>query len=425
MKAAFIMTRLSQYRLLGPVIDRALESGWRVECWHHYGRPREGAKGYQFPAADAVPVFEHGRPEVRSYGTSEELVAWLERMDVDVVISMGPLEWNISGAQPPTRHPSWICVQQLADTFVNNSVDTLEGCSLLALKTPWWIDWAASYFAARGGSLDTLGIRARLSRPAAYVGFPEVDAQRLIDRDEVRRRWHIPPNQPVVVLLPFPQGVGWASFWPKKIFGEPSRVRRLLHVIRHREFSYWWRAFRDASEAQIVGALREFCSRSGAFLLVKSREKTPIPPYMRAAADLCLYDESHYPATILEALSVASLCVSFYSGSVLEAAALSVPSLCVTFRADDYLGRHLASTIAVERLLNRESGGLFEFPGVSKTVTPEEAIAELETRTLSDFAVDRVARQAYVRTFIGDDDGRAAVRLVEAIELLHMAPSRA
>lgn len=83
MRAAFIIPRLSEYRLLGPVIDRALESGWRVECWHDYGRPRDGAKAYLFPTTDGVSRFQHEHPGVRTYAADDEhprhyegLVGW-------------------------------------------------------------------------------------------------------------------------------------------------------------------------------------------------------------------------------------------------------------------------------------------------------------------------------------------------------------
>lgn len=416
MTIAFVIRRLSEYRALGPVVDRALASGWRVECWHDHGRPRDGAKGYLFPTTDGVPRFQHGRPAVRTYSTADQLIGWLSRGDFDAVVSIGTPPEELLGTNPPASGPPWTCVQVAIDTFALNSLDALERCNLLAFHTPWWSTWAAAYYAARAGRSDVPAFSARLTRPAVYVGSPEIDARRIIDPDEVRRRWAIPRDRPVVVLLPFPQGVGKTSFWPKKIFGDASRAKRLLNVAVHRQFRYFRRAFRDVSDAEVVGAVRAFCDRHGAFLLVKSRQKTPIPEYTRAVADLCVYDESYYPPTILEVLSVASLCISFYSLSVVEAAAAAVPNLCITFTAEDYLGSHLDEYVSFERFYTREPGGAFQFPGVSRTVTADEALAVLRTRPLSDFAVDAAARAAYVRQFIGEDDCRAAARLLEAIE---------
>ena len=416
MKVAFIITRLTEFRLLGPVIDAALHAGWDVECWHDYGRPKEGLKGYQFPDVQGAPVFRYGQPIHRVYSGGGELSARLERCAIDAVVSTGTVESDTDGA-PPRKYPTWICVQALLDTFVNHTPETLERCDLVALQTDWWTNWAASYYASADGAPDVVELRARLDRRVTHIGFPELDARRLVDRDGARRRWGIPPNQPVVVLLPFPQGVGQASFWPRRIFGEASRLRRMYHVASAGEFHYWRRALSDPSDTEVLRAVRAFCDRNGAFLLVKSREKTPIPEYIRAMADRCIYDESYYPPTILEALSIAALCVSYYSASVLEAASVSVPNVCLTFSAQDYLGIGAAQIRSFERFFNRDTEGVFEFSGVSTTVTNDEAIGELPTRFLSDFSIDPVARLAYVRKFIGKDDGHAAARLVDAIAI--------
>jgi hypothetical protein len=416
MKVAFIITRLTEFRLLGPVIDAALHAGWQVECWHDYGRPRVGFKGYLFPDVKAAPVFRYGQPVHRVYSGPGELSARLEDCDVDAVVSTGTVDSDTGGA-PPKKYPTWVCVQAMLDTFVNDTPETLERCDLVALLTPWWTSWAASYFATSDQDVDVDAVRARLARSVTHIGFPELDARRLVDRDGARRRWGIPSNQPVVLLLPFPQGVGQASFWPRRIFGEDSRLRRMCYVALDGEFNYWRRALRDPSDADVVRAVRAFCDRNGAFLLVKSREKTPIPAHILAVADKCIYDESYYPPTVLEALSIASLCVSYYSASVLEAASVSVPNVCLTFSAEDYLGRGAAQIRSFERFFNRNKEGVFEFSGVSRTVTNDEAIGELPSRLLSDFAVDPTARLAYVRKFIGEDDCHAATRLVDAIAM--------
>jgi hypothetical protein len=310
----------------------------------------------------------------------------------------------------------------MLDTFLNHPLEALESCDLVALQSAWWAEWAISHYAA-AGSGDIAALRGRLARLVVCPGLPELDALRLVDRDEVRRRWGIPAGQPVVVLLPFPQGIGKTSFWPKKIFGEPSRARRLLNVARHGQFNYWRRAWTETSERHVVRAARAFCDRNGAFLLVKSRVKTPIPAYTQAIADKCVYDESYYPPTIIEALSIANLCISHYSASVLEAAALGVPNLCVAFTAEDYLGSDAEAYRSFDAFFTRDRGGVFEFEGVSRTMAACEAVAEIGSRSLSDFHVDPAARRAYVEKFIGQVDGEAAARLIEMVAANALATS--
>jgi len=417
MKIAFLIRRLSNYRLLGPVIDRALEAGLHVECWPDYSATTTDTKKYLFPSAEAMPTFQHGRPRLLTYAGPAELVPRLERGDVDAVISLTPLDMDTAGAVLRSR-PLSVMLQSGPDTFHYAST-SLESCDLLALHSPWWLDWGMTHRANVENVEDVPALRARIEPRCRYVGYPEAESVRLVDRDGVRRRWGIPPGQPVVVLLPFPQGVGRQSFWPKNIFGEASRSRRVFNVLRHGEFSYLGAAWRPENDVDVARALRAFCDRNGAFLLVKSRKKTPIPGYLRAIADKCIYDEGFYPPTIVEALSIASFCVSYYSLGILEATVLGVPHLCIAFRPEDYLGRRArpAETTYFDTFFTRRAGGLFEYENVTRTMSPTEAIAALPGRTLDDFRIDPAIQRDYLQKFFGHGDGRAAAaRALDAIQ---------
>ena len=421
MRVAFVVRRLSVYRQLGPLIDRAQARGAQVECWHDYSQPRGDAKGYLFPATDKCPVFRHGQPRVRPYDGAAELARWLTEGRVDAVVSEGTRASDTGGAAV-SGGPLWVCAQVGLDTLARFTLPALETCDLVGYHTPWWTEFAAPYYAAVAGTSDVAVVRARLERLGPFIGFPELDARRLIDPAGVRRRWGIPAGQPVVVLLPFPQGVGQGAFWPRKIFTEPSRVRRLLNVAMHRELEYWRKAWSPVVDQAVVAAVRSFCDRNGAFLLVKSREKTPVPEYIRNVADKCLYDETYYPPTILEALSIAQLCVGYYSFGVVEAVASAVPNISVAFDFDDYIGRGRDPFGLRRRFFTRHAQGPFEFPGASSTLSPQEAIADLPLRRLADYRIDPAARRQYLDCFAGPDDACAADRLLSAIEARAATP---
>ena len=415
MRIAFIVHRLPDYRLFGPAIERALEVGWDVECWHDYSQPRTGLKAYRFPATAGCPSFHAGMPRVRSYAGAGELSQWIERGETNVVVSAGTPASDTAGPSL-AQEVFWTCVQEgTLDTFLNHPIHTLDRCNLLALHSPWWMQWAAVHYATTGQGADHAELDARLRARSAFVGTTDADVARLVDPAEVRRRWGIPSGQPVVVLLPFPSGVGKATFWPRNLFAEPSRLRRVLNVARRRQFKYWRAAWSGPTDRAVVAAVREFCDRNGAFLIVKSREKTPIPGYTAAAADKSIYDESYYPSTIIEALSIASLCINYYSSSVQEAAALGVPNLCVTFAAEDYVGDEPGILDYFRRFFTPREGSMFQFAGVSVAVSIDAVIADLPSRRLDAFRVDPAARSEYVRTFLGWDDGRSGERLIDAI----------
>lgn len=415
MRIAFLIRRRSNLRLLGPIVDAALAAGADVECWPDYGVPSSGPKGYLFPHVDTLPAFRAGTPAVRPYADAGALADRVRAEPIGAVVSLTTWAADTAGAPVP-RGITPVMVQSGPDTF-HYPAGELAQSGLLALHSPWWLRWGAAHRAIIEGTRSPAAIEAALAPTSRYVGFPEAESVSLVDRDAVRRRWGIPAGQPVVVLLPFPQGVGRRSFWPKQVFGEPSRMRRVWHAVTRGQWQYVRDAWTTWQDADLVAALRAFCDRQGAFLLVKSREKTPVPPYLATVADRCVYDEGFYPPTIIEALSIASLCVSYYSLGLLEATAMGVPHLCVTFRAEDYLGpgATAAQRTYFDTFFTPTPGGPFHWPGVTLARSPREWIEALHRRTLADFAVNGVAQRAYREQYLGPDDGRCAARAVDAM----------
>ena len=364
---------------------------------------------------DAAPRFRHGTPVLRAYRDDAELTRWLEDRSVDVVVSIrsAKLAHKTVGAD---HRPIFVELQHVIDTFVGQSPDDLLSCDLIATCSPWWLRWAFDYYQAEGltASADQ---EASLTARVEPVGMPQLDAAGLIDPDEVRRRWNLPRDKPVVVFFPFPQGVGHAGFWSRKIFGEHRRWRQLASVMVERRFEYLPHVWRGWNDRGVVEAVRRFCDANGAHLLVKSRLKTPIPEYLAEAADQCLYDEQVYPPTILEALSVASLSISYYSVSVLESVALGVPHVCVPFQAEDYFadGR-TAGRPSFTRFFEAREGGAFQFRGVTTVMDVASLMARLPGMQLSEFSMNHEAGQRYIAQFLTHNDGKASGRLVDAIE---------
>jgi len=410
-KAAFVIIRSPMYRLYSPIIDAALDRGWEVECWHDYGQTQTGAKAYQFPGADSAPVFRHGSPVVRGYQGPSELVAWLADAAVDAVIWTGA---NLAAGLPlPQRRPLLVGQQYLLDTFCGPGPANLLACDVIAFHSQWWLEWAADYFVRERLVTDPGAYLRDAGERAAFVGMAELDAASMIDPDEVRRRWGIPVGQPVVVLFPFPQGTGRTTFWPKMICAEPSRWKQAANVLARQRFEYLPHVWHGWNDRNIVKTIRRFCDRNGAFLLVKSRQKTPVPAYTAALADRCVYDEGYYPATALEALSVADLAVSYYSNTVFESAFARVPHLCLTFEAKDYIGEN---SDYYSRFYTPEEGSAFQFKGVSTAWSLSEALSQLPTKTLGDFRMDHDARTRYLRKFLTHEAGNGGYRTVDAVE---------
>jgi len=155
--------------------------------------------------------------------------------------------------------------------------------------------------------------------------------------------------------------------------------------------------------------VRRFCEANGAALIVKARAKDPVPGYLARSAHAVLYDESYYPATVLEIMSIASLCVHFLSSIAYEAAAAAVRRS---------VSRHLATISAFRRVagmvLQSRRWRELQLPGVVHPLGLDAVLHELPSARLSDFPLELPARARYIEKFIGFDDAKCSDRVLDA-----------
>ena len=419
MRVAFVIRRDNHYRLLGTAIDRALARGWDVECWHSAA---EGLKGD--PALEQrqrAPVFRHGSPRHRDFG-NDGIARLTAAAGPDAVVTMYPPPGLVRDGR----------VQWLGLQYTLNIGELLDGAGAtpfdrLAVHTEHWQTLAADSLRilnetrGRGGAaVDDHAVGATLRRRSTVIGFPEMDQLELIDPAAVRRRLGLDPARPVVVYCPFPFVSNPRTFWTRSIYGG-GRLRRRLAAWTPRGRRYSADVANGRDDRGVVRSVRAFCDANGAALVVKARAKDPVPAYLGAVADRVLYDESDYPATILEVMSIASLCVHFFSTVAYEAAAAAVPSLCVTADPDD-LG--LSPTLR-RAYLSTATGSSFSFPGVTYPLSVAEMAESFARRRLADFPLETAARAQYLDKFVGPDDGKASDRLLDAAASLVETPGSA
>ncbi len=401
LRVVFIIERKNYYRVLGPVVDAALLRGWNVECWHDWAQPRWGTKASEFP--DWTPTFRHGVPSVSSYQGPPEMMARLEARPPDAVLALGP--------PPGPVRSRWIGVQYMTNLVNPFGPEGFRACDRVVGYSDFWLDQALDYLRA-AGTLEETGAAEEMSAKFAPVGIPEMDQVEAIDPHEVRQRLGLPADRAVVVYLPYPVKSNPPTFWLRHVYGPANRLRRGVAVAATWKSRYWPHVMRDWNDRRLVETVRRFCDANDAALVVKSRLKDPVPRHTERLADHVFYDPSHYPATILDLLSVASLCVHFYSSAAYEAVFMGVPSLCLAPEADD-MG---LSPLWTRELFHVREGGSYHFPGASYHLTLPEAYESLAARSLKDFPIDPLARTRFVRTFMGFDDTKSSTRALDLVE---------
>jgi hypothetical protein len=269
--------------------------------------------------------------------------------------------------------------------------------------TPWQREehWKAEGFAA-------IGDRAELEARSAVVGSTMLDQLAAVDRAAVRKRYGL-DERPVVLFLSLKMMVGSPPRW--LLWGDGGRWLRAARALTLRRPDWVGLIPATNDYRELALAVRRFCDRAGAALIVKSREKNGDPAYLRRLADAFVLDEEVYPYTSMELMAIANLCLHFQSAGVLEAAFAGVPSLSVRVSQE-----HLRSYATYDEFYGGRPDTLQNYAGVVWSADVPGAIARLERSTLADFRVEAQRRRAYIEQFVGFDDTRSSERALDVIE---------
>jgi hypothetical protein len=246
-----------------------------------------------------------------------------------------------------------------------------------------------------------------------------MDALAIIDPDEVRRRYKIPANKSVVLLLPMTLSNKKGS-WPR-FFEQQNRVAQMRMLIKGSRsqglgflFRYLVWPLKGWNDQALTSAIQEFAQRNDAWLIIKGREKDVIRESATNIADLAIYDESHYPATIYELLSIANVCFHFYSTAVLEAAYANVFGITIDRPSPS---AEYSETPPPHHLLWRkgETGCAFNYPGVNRWLAIPEAMDELPRMRLDNLRVSSMERDEFNQKYLGFVDGASSERLLDIV----------
>lgn len=377
-----------------------------MECW----LIGDGSgKAYLAPTVENSPTFREGTPEYRSLNSVNEL----HKVDSDLIFSLHP---KIKYPDLVTQR-KFITLQHGIDSFIETTPDELASSDLLCFYSPFWLDWAARLYEAKGLATYS-GALAVLKPKVFFSGFPQMDALSGVDAQEVRRRHGIDPERPVVLLLPITLANKGGS-WPR-FFEAPTRKKQLSVLLRAARsnwrfvlaYALWLLA--GINDLRLSRAIREFCDRNGAVLIAKGRLKDQLRPWLEDLADISLYDERVFPPTILELLSIADVCIHFYSFAALESAFVGTfginidrPSPAVDF----------GETPPVHHRLWRraETGSAFNAPGVNLWMTIPEAIRKLPGMRLDQLRSDSQKRESYIERYLGFSDRESSHRVLDYV----------
>lgn len=407
MRIAFLVHRLTYFKYFGSLVEEAIDRGEDVFLLLDHRAIKDDHKSYDWPDAERVPAFRRGRPETVSLAAEHDLITFVIERKVDALVTIhfapgyAPLREAIKKQRKQLR---WVAIQHGFDTFAHRAV--LPFADLVLVYTDTWKRWLLDTGFGRGTVPEDAGFADRI----VPVGTPEFAQHAMIDAREVRARWRIPPHKQVVLLLPYPFQSNADRWWGPRIYGG-SRLEGVVVGLVTGHPRWIKQAVGSDHDIDVMRGIRDFCDREDAWLIVKSRRKDAVRPYLESYADRVFYDESHYPATIYECLAVSSLCIHFLSSGILEAAAQNVFSLCISPDLRDLKDFNTP----FGRLYWQHYKQVIDQAGINRKVDLSRVRGLLSDSSLSNFKMQPEAHDRFAARFLGPLDGKAPARALEAI----------
>jgi hypothetical protein len=411
MRIFFYLGKINYLRILGPVIEAGLQRGHDVCCIYE-----ERAFIKQFIKGDGVgSPWESFSKQLRllPYRDRAHLVNIIRNeLQGGAVCSIAALPPGIQSELDQTSS-RFFYIQYVSEVIVpffpDRNPEDFNPVAWLGMSEYW--KWFVSHIFSEGRVEPNRDITKFAIDSFVEVGAPEFDVLSTIDAKKVRANMGISPEKKVVLLAAFPYKSNPRTLAHRQYTGG-GVLQRALQGLR--DFLLRVERSEPVDDRGFCTRLREFCDENDAVLIVKSRRKDPVPRYLRRMADYCVYDPSHYPATILELLAISDLAISFRSSTVFEAVRSKVPHISLDIEDDDLLKQ---IPLIKERWNMEPDASPYNFPGATRLLSIAACMKELANKDFSDVAqCDRAAQDAYIKKFLGKDDCGSSERAILAIE---------
>jgi len=426
MRMGFLIPRNTFLKTMGGLIGAGLGHGHEVVVLYQR-HANEGDKAYQNVRVEAFPHFVEGEVRFAEYKLSD-LRDVGRKHDLDVLIT----HEGFAYFQALNRLDDLIHLRNTGTRVV--SLCHFYEIAMRPLEALTYVD--KTFYISRFGrdlhfELQADGDEQQEAQERLSDQF-EIASSPMFDQILVAMKSPQPPlaqlGSKKVVLLIAPV-ITPDTVWRYHVWREPSRIKRTTHLLRQREHlrELTWRYLREVwrteSFATTVAAIRSYCDRNDALLVVKSRAKQLDPDYLVKSADIYLSgdQETYYPVfTTYRWLTIAHLCVTVQSMTTLEAVVAGVPVVSIHVPYADYglamerkipgYSRYLSAILRTDRV------GPMSFPGCVVAVSHRDAAAWFRRHTLEDADFRASSQAQYTETYLGVTSRSSSERILETLE---------
>lgn len=415
MRIGFLIGRMTHFKTLGNLIDASLAAGHEVWLFH-LAHADWGSKNYQKVVLEDLPQFANGQPNFAPFQL-EDVGGLGERFGLDALVThegYRVMQGFGLAAELLRLRASGTRTFALSH-FYEFSKQPLEALDHFD-RTFFMSEFGCDLMFDLNDANEA--VREKYLARTAVVSTPAFEQIGKTDPAAARKEFGIPLEKPVVLLVaPVLSGV---TSWRWVAWREPDRRTRIKRAISARRWRYLPETLTGPSFKECVEAVRAFCDRSGATLVVKSRAKQDDPDYLIAAADVYLdgSDEQYYPVfTTYRILAAADLLVTANSMSAIEAVAAGIPAINIYVPHLEF-NRELTPVRRkyLDTLLGGRPDSLMNYPGCIWAVDRRQFPRWMARQRWDDFKVDQSRRAEYTDRFLGITDEPSSQRILHEIQ---------
>ena len=430
-KIGFFISRTAQYRSLGALI---LEAGKNhdFQVTHILGSPEIGRKSHLSPNQESVPkIFIEKGDSILVAPRDESMEETLKDFDV-VVSTLGRSVATKGLFDQSMESPFWVAVEDARhSSFPTHRLDDADLICWASEQTFLRAKelLKSSYWTQKFGNEEIEQRFARLEQRSHFTGWLRGDNLKALDKKALKREWGIPEDQPVVLYNPDAfrtmnrfdrekdgQAYDMHTELYRLAWCESGCMKRLQNFFKTKlnkfEFLKWF-----AGEEKMLRAIRDFCDRNNAFLLMQRRRlkdfrEEEYIAFEKKIQDGIVPEREDFPQSYLMACGISEVLISPYAGaSYADAATAGIPYLFVKLPDKCFAPETL------EEYEDHYPEDLFDSPGVSWTIDADTFVKTFGNQTILDYKISKEQHQTYVKKYLGFNDGKCGERILQLIQV--------
>lgn len=423
MKIGFLLRRATYLKTLGALIQATLRRGHSVVLLYTL-EDETSDKAYQNISGETLVPFAKEGAEIIKFDLADLPLAG-KRHGFEVLVTE-------EGYHTLREHLQEITALRDAGTRVVSLSSFFEVTQwpLGALesfdKTFYLSEFARDlHFELQASQKDIVAEKRRLASRIEVTSSPAFDQLHQLDRKAARAEFGLPPDKKVVLLMA--PVIDPTTPWRFHVWRDAGKLNRLREALKAGKLGFVGEILLGDTFRDVLSAIKVFCVRNNALLVVKSRGKQKDPAYLVESADLYLdgLADSYFPLfSSYKLLGAADLCITVNSMAALEAVAAGVP--CINIYVP-HLDRHEATPPARARyfevLLGGAPGSLMNYPGCIHKVDRRQAVAWFQNHNLEDVMLSKQKREEYRRKFLGMREQSASQQVLDALQPQPAAPT--